>query len=90
MLPDMGNRSRRRRRADGTISQGRAVQPAPLAGSRNDPLYGIPDTNMPGLANIRLARALQGRGGWRRTFAWSWLVLILVVTLLTSLQLILR
>lgn len=37
-------------------------------GSRNDPLYGIPDTNMPGLADIRLARALQTpRQSWR---AW--------------------
>ena len=66
----MGNRSRRRR-------TGRRPNEA-WAPNTQDPLHGIPDTNMPGLAGIRMARALQGQRGWRRVYAWLSLVLILV------------
>ncbi|MCA1712479.1 MAG: hypothetical protein LC789_12920 [Actinobacteria bacterium] len=67
----MGNRSRRRRRSDGSIAAGRgALRSRRIEGSRNDPLYGIPDTNMPHLAGIRIARALAARPtGWRRWYA---------------------
>jgi hypothetical protein len=67
----VGNRSRRRRRLDGTIADAHASLPERLGeGSRNDPLYGIPDTNMPQLAGIRIARALAARPtGWRRWYA---------------------
>ena len=78
MMPGMGNRSRRRRRADGTISEARASRRDVVHGAANDPLYGIPDTNMPYLASIRMARALQGRGGWRRWYGFYWLVFLLV------------
>ena len=65
----MGNRSRRRRHADGTIEAVYRPEPDRSVGSMNDPLYGIPDTNMPYLASIRMARALQGHGGWRKAYA---------------------
>jgi hypothetical protein len=67
----VGNRSRRRRRSDGTIADaGRQLPERVSEGSRNDPLYGIPDTNMPHLAGIRIARALAARPtGWRRWYA---------------------
>jgi hypothetical protein len=66
----MGNRSRRRR-------TGRQPN-EPWAPNTQDPLFGIPDTNMPKLAGIRAARALQGQRGWRRAYAWVWLVSLLV------------
>ena len=58
----------------------------------NDPLYGIPDTNIPGLASIRLARALSGpdRPGhrhWRRTYAVMALVFSLAGLFLGLVQL---
>lgn len=65
----------------GTHSRGRraARRPnEPWAPNTQDPLHGITDTNMPGLAGIRMARALQGQRGWRRVYAWSALVLLLL------------
>jgi hypothetical protein len=90
MMPGMGNRSRRRRRADGTISDARASHRDVSHGAANDPLYGIPDTNMPYLASIRMARALQGRGGWRRWYAVYWLGCLLLSAVGTWLVLALR
>jgi hypothetical protein len=49
-MPGMGNRSR--------VGHHRTPW---VDGDRRDPLCGIQDTNMPGLATIRLARALSGR-----------------------------
>jgi hypothetical protein len=77
----MGNRSRRRSHADGSPDAPAAGVPS--VGSRNDPLYGIPDTNVPYLADIRLARALSGpvapgRRNWRRGLAFVWLLSICV------------
>lgn len=68
----MGNRSRRSGDGGSAPGASRSTQ-SPPTGNTNDPLYGIPDTNVPGLAGIRMARALQGRRGWRRWFAIAWL-----------------
>jgi hypothetical protein len=67
-LLDMGNRSRRRTGERPNEKWARNAQ---------DPLKGIPDTNMPYLADIRIARALQGQRGWRRAYAWISLVMVL-------------
>jgi hypothetical protein len=67
--------------------------PPRVTGSRNDPLYGIPDTNMPHLAEVRLARALSGpvmpgRRNWRRGFAVLWLLSICAGVLWAVVQLV--
>lgn len=91
----MGNRSRHGPRVE--ASHGDSAGDGGKAsdvGSRNDPLYGIPDTNMPHLAGIRLARSLQT---WRpvRTTPWgllalTWLLAVLVLGLLLAAFALLR
>jgi hypothetical protein len=66
----MGNRSRRRQ------SSGRDWD------DTRDPLYGIPDTNMPGLASIRLARALQNRRSLRGWLPRFWVLMALVAVII--------
>ena len=65
-IRDMGSRSRRRHRDQ------------PDWDDTRDPLYGIPDTNMPGLAGIRLARSLQHRRSLRGWLPGFWVLLVLV------------
>jgi hypothetical protein len=45
--------------------------------SSSDERFRIPDSDLL-FPEVKMARGLAGRGGWRRAFAWAWLVAILV------------